>query len=140
MRYEERFAKTILTPTGGFLNGYTHSLNPYEGCAFGGDTPRGPGCPFCYVRELPVAKFAGMPWGSWVRAKINAPDLISSDIAKFARKHPDKRLRIFMSSSTDPYQGAEIRLRLTRRILETLSSHLAMIELLVVQTRSPLVE
>jgi hypothetical protein len=140
MHYEERAAKTILTQTGGFLNGYTHSLNPYEGCAFGGETVRGPGCPFCYVRELPIAKFAGRPWGSWVRAKINASDLIPSDIARFARKRPDKKLRIFMSSSTDPYQGAEARLRLSRRILESLSSHLAMIDLLVVQTRSPLVE
>src|SRR4029078_1184193 len=95
-QYEERLAKSILTPTGGFLNSYTHSLNPYEGCAFGGETARGPGCPYCYVRELPVAKFAGRPWGSWVRAKTNAAELIDIDIARFTRKHPNRRLRIFM--------------------------------------------
>src|SRR5206468_2634210 len=27
--------RTILTPTGGFLLGFTHTLNPYRGCAFG---------------------------------------------------------------------------------------------------------
>ena len=29
--------RSILTPTGGFLgSGYTHTLNPYSGCAFAG--------------------------------------------------------------------------------------------------------
>jgi DNA repair photolyase len=138
--FQERSAKTILTPTSGFLSGYTHSLNPYEGCAFGADTARGQGCPFCYVRELPLAKFAGRPWGSWVRAKVNAPQLLHADIERFARKHPDKGLRIFMSSSTDPYQGVERRLELSCRILEELVSHLPLLDLLVVQTRSPMVE
>lgn len=140
LHYEERQAKTILTPTGGFLNHYTHSLNPYEGCAFGADLGSGRGCPFCYVREMPIAQFAGRPWGSWLRAKVNAPELVDKDIARFVRKHPERRLRIFMSSSTDPYQGVELRLRLTRRILEALWRHLPTIELLVLQTRSPLVE
>jgi DNA repair photolyase len=137
---QEKSAKSILTPTGGFLNSYTHSLNPYEGCAFGGDSGRGPGCPFCYVRELPVAKFAGQPWGSWLRPKINAEPLLHADIARFTRKHPDKKLRIFMSSSTDPYQGAEARWQLSRKLLIAMSEYLPQIDLLVVQTRSPLVE
>jgi DNA repair photolyase len=136
IQYEERLAKTILTPTGGYLNSYTHSLNPYEGCAFG----TGKGCPFCYVRELPLARFAGRPWGSWVRAKINAPELIEADIARFSRKQPNGKLRIFMSSSTDPYQGMESRLRLSRRILDSLAKHSSVLDLLIVQTRSPLVE
>ena len=50
-------ARGILTAQHkGFLAGYTHSLNPYVGCAFGA---RG-SCPFCYVRALPVAQ--GRRW------------------------------------------------------------------------------
>jgi hypothetical protein len=29
-------ARSILTPTGGFLLGFSHTLNPYRGCSFGG--------------------------------------------------------------------------------------------------------
>ena len=32
---EEIQSKSILNPTGGFLSTYTHSLNAYQGCAFG---------------------------------------------------------------------------------------------------------
>ena len=46
----------LLTPQRtGFLGAFTHSLNPYMGCAFG----KGGGCPFCYVRALPVAAAGG---------------------------------------------------------------------------------
>ncbi len=140
LHYEEKHAKSILTPTGGFLNSYTHSLNPYEGCLFGKDTSRGKGCPFCYVRELPLAKFAPHPWGNWLRAKINAPTLLMKEIARFVQKHPQQKLKIFMSSSTDPYQSIEARLKLSQEILKIFSQHLADLALLVVQTRSPLVE
>src|SRR6266851_8831328 len=47
----QRIARA-LTPTGGFLHGFAYTLNPYVGCAFGDAG----GCPFCYVRALPVAQ------------------------------------------------------------------------------------
>ena len=109
MDYQEIEAKTILNPTGGFLSTFTHSLNAYQGCAFG----RG-GCPYCYVRAMPIQRFAGKPWGEWLKAKVNAPELLAKELAKLR----GTSLRIFMSTATDPYQGAESRLKLTRRILE----------------------
>src|SRR5438093_354117 len=52
---------------------------------------------------------------------------------------PDpSRLRVFMSSATDPYQPAEARLRITRGLLDVFGRR--PIGRLVVQTRSPLVE
>lgn len=125
---------TILTPTRGYLTGYTHSLNPYQGCAFGKES-----CPYCYVRAMPVQRFARAPWGSWVRAKINAPERLSRELATLRRNGRFGSLRIFMSSATDPYQGAEARLGLTRQLLEILAASGPFGKLLV-QTRSPLVE
>jgi DNA repair photolyase len=132
---EQIAARSLLTVQGsGFLWGFTHSLNPYMGCAFG----KGGGCPFCYVRVLPVAAAGeGQAWGDWVKAKSNAPELARKEIQKLAAR--GVRARIFMSSSTDPYQGAEARLKITRGVLEALAENPAF-EVLLLQTRSPMVE
>lgn len=134
MMVEEIQAKSILNPTGGFLATYTHSLNAYQGCAFGKNS-----CPYCYVRAMPVQRFAGRPWGEWVKAKINAPELLKRDLEAAKRKGTFGKLRIFMSTATDPYQGVESRLKLTRGILEVFAES-GDFGFLVVQTRSPLIE
>ncbi|MBS1786137.1 MAG: radical SAM protein [Acidobacteria bacterium] len=131
---EEIQAKSILNPTGGFLSTYTHSLNAYQGCAYGKNS-----CPYCYVRAMPVQRFSGKAWGDWVKAKINAADVLQQDLEKTKRKGEFGSLRIFMSTATDPYQGAESRLKLTRGLLE-IFANAGDFGLLVVQTRSPLVE
>jgi DNA repair photolyase len=122
----EKQPKTMLTPTGGFLSGYTHTLNPYGGCAFA--------CTYCYVRRMPVALFRGEPWGEWVDAKRFDPEAFRRELARAKRRGP---VAIFMSSATDPYQPAEYRLKLTRALLELLSRDPP--AFLFVQTRSPLV-
>ncbi len=129
-------ARTILTAQqGGFLSGYTHSLNPYLGCAFGA---RG-SCPFCYVRALPVSMAGqGRQWGDWVLAKTNAAELLRGELRKLVSG--GVRPRIFFSSSTDPYQGAEARLRITRELLAGLAEFREAFEVVLLQTRSPLVE
>jgi len=134
MDIEQIQAKTALNPTGGFLVSYTHSLNAYQGCAFG----RG-SCPYCYVRAMPIQKFSGKTWGEWVKAKINAPELLEKELAAARRKGSFGKLRIFMSTATDPYQGLESRLKITRRLLEVFAAS-GDFGFLVVQTRSPLIE
>lgn len=134
LQFEQIQARTILTATGGYLNGCTHSLNPYQGCAFG----RG-SCPYCYVRALPIQRLANRPWGDWVKAKINAPELLTSELASLKRRGSFGQLRIFMGSSTDPYQGIESRLKLSREILSVFHQS-GEFGLLILQTRSPLIE
>lgn len=131
---EQIQAKSILNPTGGFLASYTHSLNVYQGCAFGKGS-----CPYCYVRAMPIQRFSGRAWGEWVKAKSNAPELLARELAATKRKGTFGSLRIFMSTATDPYQGAEAKLKLTRGVLEVFAAS-GDFGLLVVQTRSPLVE
>ncbi len=122
--------KSILTKTGGFLKNFTHTLNPYAGCSFGAD-----GCGiYCYVAESPIGRFARRPWGEWLDAKINAADCLEKELTQTEDRG---RLRIFMSSATDPYQPVESRLCITRQVLSVL--HALPVGLLVIQTRSPLV-
>jgi len=127
-------ATSILNPTGGFLATYTHSLNAYQGCAFGKNS-----CPYCYVRAMPIQRFSGKAWGEWVKAKVNAADLLEHELESAKRKGNFGRLRIFMSTATDPYQGAEAKLKITQRLLEVFRAS-GEFGYLVVQTRSPLIE
>lgn len=118
--------KSLLNRASGFLEDYTHTLNPYGGCSFG--------CSYCYVRSMPVAAFREEAWGAWVDVKQGAAELLSKELARAASKGP---VRIFMSSSTDPYQPAEYRERVTRSLLEAMAETPP--DFLLVQTRSPLV-
>lgn len=121
-------SKKILSEARGYLDvGFTHSLNPYSGCAFS--------CKYCYVREMPIQKFRDIPWGEWVDIKINAAENYRNEIIKLRKKN--KPVHIFMSSATDPYQPIERRAEITRRILEEMIQHPP--DFLQIQTRSPLV-
>ncbi|MBP3953279.1 SPL family radical SAM protein [Bacillus suaedae] len=119
--------KKILTPTSGFLYGYSHSLNPYSGCSFA--------CSYCYVRQSPVGLFRNEEWGTWIDIKQGVQEKITKEINHLKKR--GKPVTIFMSSSTDPYQPVEYKEKVTRTLLE------AMVEtppdFLFVQTRSPLV-
>jgi DNA repair photolyase len=132
--YTVTTARRALNPTGGFLRGFTFTLNPYIGCAFGAAG----GCPFCYVRTLPVAQAAAGPWGSWVVAKVNLPEVLERELRALAGNGRLRTATIFMSSATDPYQGCERTLRLSRRALELFARFPPRRVLL--QTRSPLIE
>lgn len=113
----------------GFLApGFSHTLNPYKGCAFGEH-----GCPFCYVRASPAGRFGPTAWGTWVVQKTNIAAVLAAEL----RPPRARQYRVFMSSATDPYQAAEARARLSRRCLEVFRA--SPVTWLVVQTRSLLV-
>lgn len=129
--------KDILTPTGGYLSaGFTHTLNPYSGCAFAGTL-----CGhYCYVQHNYWIT-EGKKWQLY-GAKKNT---ICAYIRQFKRlKFPVRKnskpqpLKIFMSSSTDPYVPQEKRLEITRNLLKTLLEYPP--DVLVIQTRNPLIE
>jgi DNA repair photolyase len=111
------------------------SLNPYVGCEFG--------CMYCYARDT----------HRWVleraeRRSVLPPEeafekeiLVKSEVAEvLARTLNPAKLAghpLVIGTATDPYQPAERRFGLTRRILEVLRSyHGLSIEII---TKSPLV-
>lgn len=130
--FEPRPAASALTQTGGFLSGFTHTLQPYIGCAFG--------CAYCYVQGLMVHRFhkPALPWGGYVHPRTGIAERLRRELARMDAAGTLGDVAIFMSSATDPYQGAERRWRLTRACLDVLLAYPP--GLLVVQTRSPLVE
>jgi len=111
-------AKSILSAS----QVYPYVINPYTGCQHG--------CSYCYARFM--KRFTGHrePWGQFVDAKINAPELLRREIV---RKKPGA---VWVSGVCDPYQPLEATYRLTRQCLEILAEHGWPV---VVQTRSPLV-
>ena len=146
MKIERLNAGSILTPTGGFLkptapdglDGYTHSLNPAIGCPFG----RGFCGQFCYARVGMAYRFrsAGENWGDYLVVKVNAAELLRSELETAARRpashrHHVTRLRIFASSATDPCAGPSVAI--FRDCLRALADF--PIRQIVIQTRSPLV-
>ena len=107
VKIKERFCRTILSPSQ--LPGCDYVINPYVGCLHG--------CLWCYARFMRGYTGHEMEtWGSFVDAKINAPEVLIKDIQRLKNKPT-----IFLSSVCDPYQPIEAKYRLTRRCLEILA-------------------
>ena len=93
-------------------HGDTWSLSPYVGCLVG--------CRFCYAQSRLATSRAlvglpDTPWGSWVDARINAPEVL--------RRELDEKEPLPLKFSpivSDPYHALEPKLRLTRQCLEVL--------------------
>ena len=110
MEVKEVQAKHILVKCG--IPGIDFVINPYTGCSFA--------CKYCYASFM--GRFVGKQitdWGDYVYAKVNAPALLIKDIKRLKNKGAGKE--IFISSVTDPYQGLEVKYKLTRRCLEVLA-------------------
>ena len=134
-------ARSILTPRrGGFLAGgpypFTHALSAYTGCAFGNTT-----CGmYCYAQFLRnwTSRHPALSWGEAVDVKTNAAVILDRALSTM-KPQTRSKLRIFMSSVTDPYQPLESKYQITRQCLEVFARY-PDLDLLVIQTRSPLAE
>jgi DNA repair photolyase len=125
---------TILTPTGGFLAaGYTHTINVYQGCAFAGSL-----CgTFCYAQHNRWIT-QGRAWGLYgAKRRVGEAYRCDYDRIKRPRRGEPKPLKIYMSSSTDPYLPQEKVLRLTRSLLDEMRERPP--DVLVIQSHHTLV-
>jgi DNA repair photolyase len=135
-----RESQSVLTPQKtGFLSAppypFTHTFSPYTGCGFG-NTACGQ---YCYAQFMPnwTNFHEDNAWGELVAVKTNAPAILNQTLQKMT---PDARakLRIFMASTTDPYQPLEGKHEITQQCLDIFKNY-PDLDLLLIQTRSPLV-
>lgn len=139
---EQRGARFLELPVRRVLNppSTTHmpfwSINPYVGCEFG--------CSYCYARRTHewTMERAGMDRGTdsphrsfetQILVKHAAPEVLLRTL------EPGKlgATELVIGTATDPYQPAERKFRLTRRLLEALLLHKGL--LLGIITKSPLI-
>lgn len=91
-----------------------YTLSPYLGCLIG--------CRFCYAQSRldpmrALLRLPQVPWGSYVDARINAPQLLEKELRELPR-HVIK----FCPIVSDPYQAVEKRYQLTRGCLEVIAA------------------
>lgn len=89
---------------------FDRSINPYRGCE--------QGCVYCYARPTHayVGLSAGLDFERKIFAKEGAADALRKELA--AKGYEPRT--IALGASTDPYQPAEAKHRITREILEVL--------------------
>ncbi len=115
MTIKEIKCRSILTRSGGYLQSVcTHSMNPYVGCGYG-KTLCGTGC---YVQSNGWLT-RGREWGSFLEVKSNAAEVYCKTCGREMRwaHRKDRPFSIFLSSSTEPWQPAEQKYRITRGLL-----------------------
>jgi len=122
-------SKSILTKSG--LPGADWVINPYNGCLFG--------CLYCYAAQMARWRHPNEGWGSYLDVKINAPEILKSELARLEKRLKTKDFgSIFFSSVTDPYVALEVKYHLTGKCLEVLADFGYEGEISI-QTKSPLV-
>ncbi len=151
IRYYASHAKNVLNPPETTGMGFW-SVNPYVGCAFG--------CAYCYARythryvmeraadsdrmeDVLHDRYEEMPpWLAFERnifVKENAPDVLARTLRQGSERHLAllNGECIVIGTATDPYQPAERKFRVTRRILEVLADHPGLTVTII--TKSPLI-
>src|SRR6266850_5877754 len=130
MEVHEITCRSLVNRTSGFLAGFTHTINPYHGCAYGKTLCGLPD----YAPEIIRGFGERREWGTYLGVKINAPELYAADHDRI-RASSAPAMRIYMSSVTDPYVPQERRYRITGRILEAMRERPP--DLLALQTHTP---
>ena len=105
-------ARSLLNRCSGVRMPFTWTINPYRGCEFA--------CKYCYARY--THEFMEMRDGAEFEQKIyvkqHAAELLRQELR---RVKPGES--IALGTATDPYQPAERRYEITRRILEEFARH-----------------
>lgn len=106
-------AKTVITRNDLPDVGFKQSINPYRGCEHG--------CIYCYARPSHAYMniSAGLDFETKIFYKVNATQWLTKEITK-----PEYVCKpIILGANIDPYQPVEIKLNVTRNILEVLNQY-----------------
>jgi len=130
MIVREISCRGIVNRTRGFLSAFTHTINPYQGCAYGRTLCGLPD----YAPEIARVFGESRRWGEYLDVKVNGPERYEADHDRI-RRSARPAMRLYMSSVTDPYVPQERTHRITRRILEAMRDRPP--DLLALQTHTP---
>jgi len=95
-------------PGGGMPFGWT--VNPYRGCEVG--------CVYCYAR--PTHEYLGHADPAEFESRIYVKRAEPGRLHEALKKARESGEEIAIGTATDPYQPAESRFRITRRVLEAM--------------------
>lgn len=106
--FEEIECKTIVNKT--VTPWFQWSINPYRGCQHA--------CTYCFARGTHeyLGYDSGLDFESRIIVKTNAANVLRQQLSKPSWK----RELIVLGTACDPYQQAEIKYEITRKILEVL--------------------
>ena len=104
-------SRTIIASNDSPDVGFTHSINPYRGCAHG--------CCYCYARPTHewLGFSAGLDFETKIMVKRDAPELLRQALSCTTYQP----VALSMSGVTDCYQPGERQFRITRGCLEVLA-------------------
>jgi DNA repair photolyase len=108
--YTRDASKTILARNDSPDVPFDRSINPYRGCEHG--------CIYCFARpsHAYLGLSPGLDFESRIFVKESAPELLRAELSR-----PSYQCRtIALGANTDPYQPAERKFQITRRVLEVL--------------------
>lgn len=106
----EQPCKSVLNRVAGDSMPFRWSINPFRGCEHA--------CVYCYARRYHeyLEMDPGREFETRIIAKVNAPEVLRRELGRRSwRREP-----VAIGTAVDPYQPAEGRYRITRRILEAL--------------------
>jgi DNA repair photolyase len=105
--FEEIQCKTIVNKTSAPGMGWRWSINPYRGCQHA--------CVYCFAR--PTHEFlghdAGRDFETRIVVKMNAAEMLREQL----RKPSWTRELIVLGTACDPYQQAELKYEITRKLM-----------------------
>lgn len=106
----EQPCKSVLNRVAGSSMPFRWSINPYRGCEHA--------CTYCYARKYHeyLEMDPGREFETRIIAKVNAPEVLRQELGRRSWQHEP----VAIGTAVDPYQPAEGRYRITRRILEAL--------------------
>lgn len=124
MNAEPLYAKTAINRVDNMP--FRWSLNPYRGCAHS--------CLYCYARV--THEYLGLNAGEDFNRRIFFKENVVEALERQLQSGRWRGESVALGTATDCYQPLEGRLRLTRRVLETLLAHGIAVS---ITTKSPLI-
>ncbi len=108
--FEEIECKTIINKTSAQGMSWQYSINPYRGCQHA--------CIYCFARGTHeyLGYDSGRDFESKIVVKMNAAEVLRQQLNKASWK----RESILLGTACDPYQQAEIKYGITRKLLEVM--------------------